>query len=215
MAKNMTQLIESYLPSKNPFWRRFLVFWFIFNWRLVYITFFVDTSSIANITKLAYLEKERFLFISDPNPGVYFLASFLFGFLLPYLAVKIYYHEYFYKNVIHDVNQSFKKRNKEEEDILSTELEVEFDKSELRKRWRDDYGKEIIDLELEAIFKRVFQVLKDGSKTQEDIQLGHHLGMQYLLAMAGKLKQFGYVDTHDDHFALTKKGLYLGHLHEK
>lgn len=121
---NITGLLSDLLPSKDPFWRRFFVWWIVFNWRLVYITLFVGIDNVF-YTKLDYLRHERFLLFDTQKDISYIFLTFVFGILLPYMATKIYYKKWFQRNIIHPIYETYAVSESNKSNILEKTAQVD------------------------------------------------------------------------------------------
>lgn len=158
-----------YERTTSPFYGTFIFAWALWNWRILYITFFVNQELIKPLTKIQYIENK---YLNLFHGFLYPLASTLFLILLvPFLSNVLY------KASLHFEGQRVKLKQEKEKDRLIT---------------KEQYGRLItemndLDIKYEANINRKdidIKLLNDRlADANASIQL--HNNLRVLLAKYG------------------------------
>jgi hypothetical protein len=91
VEKSFTDVLKE--RASSPFYGSFIISWLIWNWKIVYLTIFIDQDLIAPVTKIQYIEQHYswwVFVILLPLLSTFFLIA-----IVPYLAnlcYRIYLH---------------------------------------------------------------------------------------------------------------------------
>lgn len=198
------KFLETYLPSKDPFWRRFSLFWLLFNWRYIYVLL-EDSSLFSGNSRILYvssIREKNLLSFSGLENGItdfwMIVWNVSFTIILPFIFVHLYY-SYFHDWFIKPIYKKFNKVKTQKDEDLSDRVSQEFKNIKLREFWEDEFKKEMDENEI-VKFTRFYRNFINNSSidglvhivsllsngiTNEDIKKYQTLG--YLKIMPDKM----------------------------
>lgn len=193
MSEKFTEFLDQYLPSKDPFWRRFILFWFLFNWRYIYVLF-EDSVLFNNSSRIEYVSQIRsdalisiipnwiYDFQYGVDKGWLVIWNFFFSLIFPILLTRLYY-PYIHALITGDTYRQFKFIEKKKIDLFNETTE-----ERLVKLWEENFNQEILLSGRSSAFNRLVNILSSGPK--KDIDVVQHFTVNQIAFF----KENNYVD---------------------
>ena len=161
--RDFIDLLKNRISSQ--FLASYTVFWIIFNWRIIYVTLFIDQNLIyekTGLLRIEYINEHRQIFGFSPNvhESLYRVLSFVIPFVLAlaYVKIALRFLTWIYRV---EISEKYKKRDiKDEEDF-------KFEESKIARREKIVDRKESV-IEKEETVKKIEQNTKTAQRKEWD-----------------------------------------------
>lgn len=160
----MKEVIESFKDSikerlTSPLYGWFSLSWCFFNWKAIYVTFFIDQSLIVNLHQ--QLKIDYLLSIYSSEPFWWSITQLFFGpmlfawlFLWPFSVVDLFFFK-----------KSLRNRYQKEKEIFLQQKNLEKTKGEfLQKKQENIETEKKVEMTLEERWEAEYQKIKQNKK---------------------------------------------------
>lgn len=165
--------ITDYLKDKfnSPFWATFIVSWLLWNWKVWYVTFFIDSELLLKnkcTLKIDYISN---LFI--PTSFLDFIWILFHSLIFPYLSAyliifvfPIYITRKFYLQSLDNVNNEVLIKKRKEKELLDVEKDIKETKKDIKniekqsKTQQEIWNEEYEELKKKTYFNSIEKIIK-------------------------------------------------------
>ncbi len=197
----------------SPFYGYFLISWIIFNWKFIYIAFFVSEEKIFQKTGLL---REEYLWLNSPvdvlgNIFQFVLYPFMFSlfaiFVLPYISQLFFWKSVLNKRALLNIEKRLNEKIAEKIDSDTKVIVAETKKKVAEKSAEAEAPEVLWEREFEK-FKKNILYLEFG-KVIYNFYKGNEFSISASMAAFLDLNGLGNVQLFNSKVALEEKGKFF------